>query len=191
MATSGRLNADWKRLPWKRLASIATFGVLIGLGIAIWRAGNEDLPQPQGVQVITNGQAAGRRAQFASWQFTYAKATPLPDQITQEIDGIRDGVYFKNGKPFIHMRAEKVIYNSLSHDFTVSGGVHFDVDDKGKTRRLDAKDAVWNDAGQTLHIPGRVMVGSEGGALLEITNVTINLRNGQYSLGKVRGGVTP
>lgn len=180
-----------RRVNWTRLAQIATFGILIGLGIAIWHAGNEDLPQPQGVQVITNGQAAGRRAQFASWQFTYARATTLPDQSTQEIDGIRDGIYFKDGKPFVHMRADKVIYNSLSHDFTVSGAVHFEVNDKGKTRVIDAKDAAWNDRGQVLHIPGKVRVESEGGALLELTNVTIDLRNGQYSLGKVRGGVTP
>ena len=180
-----------RKVDWRRVATFAVIGLLVGLGIAIWRAGNEELPPQNGVQTITKGVAEGRRAQFASWEFTYASATTLADGYTQEIDGIRDGVYYKSGKPFVHMHADRVIYNSATHDFTVSGPAHFDVDDKGKTRTLDTRDAVWNDGSQTLHIPGDVLVGSEGGARLRITGVTINLQSGQYTLGKIRGGATP
>ena len=182
---------DWKRIDWKRLATIATIGVLVGLAIAIWHAGNEDLPQQHGAQTITNGTAEGRRAQFASWQFTYDRATTLDDQVTQQIDGIRDGVYYKGGKPFIRMRAERVMYNSLTRDFSVQGPVHFDIDDKGKTRTLDTNNASWSDNSQTLRIPGKVTIGSENGAQLLVTNVTIDLRTGDYKVGKIEGGATP
>ena len=190
MVDSSRLKR-LRNVDWKRVATFAVIGLLIGLGIAIWRAGNEELPQQNGVQTINKGTAEGRRAQFASWEFTYERATTLADGITQEIDGIRDGVYYRNRKPFVHMRADRVIYNSATHDFTVSGPVHFDVDDKGKNRTLDTRDAVWNDGNQTLRIPGTVVVGSEGGARLTITGVTINLQSGQYTLGKISGGATP
>ena len=178
------------RIDWKRLATLATIGILIGLGIALWRAGNVNLPE-QSAQTITKGVAEGRRAQFASWEFDYDRATMLGDQISQEIDGIHDGVYYKAGKPFIRMRADRVIYNSATHDFTVSGPVHFDIDDKGKTRTLDTNNATWIDATQTLSIPGNVTVGSEKGARLVLTDVTIDLQAGRYTVGKVRGGATP
>lgn len=182
---------DWKKLDWKRLAAIATIGVLLGLAIAIWHAGNEDLPQQNGAQTIVNGQAEGRRAQFASWTFTYDKATTLGDGITQEIEGIRDGVYYKDGKPFIRMRADRVIYNSVTRDFSVSGPVHFDIDDKGKIRTVDTRAATWSDATQTLRIPGKVTVGSENGSRLLVTDITVNLQTGEYKVGKIEGGATP
>ena len=191
MAGSPQMSIEWKKLDWRRLATIATIGVLIGLAIAIWHAGNEELPQQNDAQTITNGTAEGRRAQFASWQFTYDKATTLSDNVTQEIDGIRDGVYYKGGKPFIRMHAQRVIYNSLTRDFSVVGPVHFDIDDKGKTRTLDTENASWYEGTQTLRIPGKVTIGSQNGAQLLVNNVTINLQTGDYKIGKIEGGATP
>jgi len=185
------MRIEWHRLDWKRIATIALVGLLLGLGIAIWHAGNEDIPQPNGAQTIMRGTAEGRRAQFASWVFTYDRAVTLGDQVTQEIDGIHDGVYYKNDKPFIRMRADRVIYNSATHDFSVPGPVHFDIDDKGKTRTLDTSNATWTDATQTLRIPGTVTIGSENGAKLVVDNVTVDLREGRYTLGKIQGSATP
>jgi hypothetical protein len=179
------------KLDWKRIATIATIGILIGLGVAIWSAGNESIPQPNSGQTMSNGTAEGRRAQFASWEFTYDKATTLPDGVTQEISGIRDGVFYKNGKPFIHMRAQTAVFDTLTHDFTLSGTIHFDIDDKGKTRTFETDSATWSDQSQTLRIPGDAYVGSEGGARLLVHNVTIDLRNATYKVGKIEGGATP
>ncbi|MGA3036585.1 MAG: hypothetical protein ABSE64_03790 [Vulcanimicrobiaceae bacterium] len=174
----------------KRLALIATIGLLLGLGFALWRAGEEDLPPPTQTQTMNEGQAQGRRAQFASWQFTYNSATTLQDGVTQQIDGIHDGVYLKNGKPFVRMHADRAIYNSLSHDFTVNGPVHFDVDDHGKIRTFDASYAVWTEANQTLSIPGDATVGS-GHERLTVSNVTVDLSKGQYTIGKIQGAAQP
>jgi len=180
-----------KRVDLKRLATIATIGLLIGLGFALWSAGEENLPPPNTTQTMFSGQAEGRRAQFASWEFTYDKATQLPDQVTQEIDGIHDGVYWKNGKPFIRMHADRAIYNSLTHDFTINGPVHFDVDDHGKIRTFDTDNAVWTDTNQTLRIPGTATVGSRNGARMQVSNVTVDLNTGQYTIGKIEGSAIP
>lgn len=174
----------------KRLALIATVGLLLGLVYALWSAGEESLPPPTQTQTMKTGEAQGRRAQFASWQFIYNTATTLPDGVTQEIDGIHDGVYLKAGKPFIRMHAQRAIYNSLSHDFTVNGPVHFDIDDHGKTRTFDADYALWTDASQTLRIPGTATVGS-GKERLQVTDITVDLSKGQYTVGKIQGGAQP
>jgi hypothetical protein len=174
----------------KRLALIATVGLLLGLVYALWSAGEESLPPPTQTQIMKTGEAQGRRAQYASWQFTYDSATTLQDGATQEIDGIHDGVYLKSGKPFIRMHAQRAIYNSLTHDFTVNGPVHFDIDDHGKTRTFDADYAIWTDANQTLRIPGTATVGS-GKERLRVTDITVDLSKGQYTIGKIQGGAQP
>jgi len=174
----------------KRLALIATVGLLLGLGYALWQAGEENIPPPTETQTMKTGDVQGRRAQFASWQFTYDSATTLADGVTQEIDGIHDGVYLKNGKPFVRMHAQRAIYNSLTHDFTVNGPVHFDIDDHGKMRTFDADYAVWTDSNQTLRIPGNATVGS-GDQHLTVSNVTADLARGEYSIGKIQGAAQP
>jgi len=174
----------------KRLTLIATIGLLLGLGFALWRAGEEDLPPPTQTQTMKTGEAEGRHAQFASWQFTYDSATTLQDGVTQEIDGIHDGVYLRNGKPFIHMHADRAVYNSLTHDFTVNGPVHFDIDDHGKTRTFETTYALWSDATQTLRIPGTATVGS-GDQHLTVTDITVDLNKGQYTIGKIQGAAQP
>ena len=174
----------------KRLALIATIGLLLGLGFALWRAGEEDLPPPTETQTMKTGEAEGRRAQFASWQFTYDSATTLQDGVTQEIDGIHDGVYLKKGKPFVRMHADRAIYNSLTHDFTVNGPVHFDVDDHGKNRTFDTDYAAWTEANQTLRIPGKATVGS-GHEQLTVSDITVDLSKGQYTIGKIQGAAQP
>ena len=180
-----------KHIDVKRLATIGIIGLLLGLGYALWSAGEENLPPPTQTQTMLSGQAEGRRAEFASWQFTYDKATTLSDGVTQEIDGIHDGVYWKNGKPFVRMHADKAIYNSLTHDFTVNGPVHFDIDDHGKTRTFDTDEATWTDNNQTLHIPGKATVGSRNGARVVVTDVIVDLQNGQYTVGKIEGSAIP
>ncbi len=174
----------------RRLTLIATIGLLLGLGFALWRAGEEDLPPPTQTQTMKTGEAQGRRAQFASWQFTYDNATTLQDGVTQEIDGIHDGVYLKGGKPFIRMHAERAVYNSLTHDFTVNGLVHFDINDHGKTRTFETDYAVWTDINQTLRIPGTATVGS-GNQHLTVTDITVDLSKGQYTIGKIQGAAQP
>ncbi|MBV8149997.1 MAG: hypothetical protein JO101_00100 [Candidatus Eremiobacteraeota bacterium] len=175
----------------KRLIWLALIGVALGLGIALWRVGLETLPPQSNEQVLTKGVAEGRRQRYASWEFTYDSATTRADQITQEIDGIHDGVYYRDGKPVVHMRAQRVIMNSATHDFTVDGPVHFDVDDKGKVRTVDTVSAMWSQSAQLLTLPGKVTVGSEGGATLVLSGLSANLQTGQYRLGKVNGGYTP
>lgn len=174
----------------KRLALIATVGLLLGLGYALWSAGEENLPPPMETQTMKTGEAQGRRAAYASWEFTYDNATTLQDGVTQEIDGIHDGVYWKAGKPFMRMHADRAIYNTLTHDFTVNGPVHFDVDDHGKTRTFDANYAVWTESNQTLRIPGSATVGS-GKERLTVSDITVDLNKGQYTIGKIQGAAQP
>jgi len=180
------------KLDLKRVATIATIVLLLALGYGLWRAGEDSIPPPSVMQTMRNGQAEGRRAQYASWEFTYDRVITLADQETQEIDGIHDGVFWKGGKPLIHMRATRAVYNTLTHDFSVSGVAHFEVDDHGKTRTFDADSATWSDASQTLRIPGPATIGTRGlGGHLIVEDVVIDLRTGDYSIGKIEGSAVP
>jgi hypothetical protein len=180
----------------RRLATIATIGLLIGLGYALWQAGEENLPPPSNVQTLDRGVAQGRHAEFASWEFTYDSATTLSDQVTQEIDGIHDGVYWQPGQkhegtPFIRMRADKVVYNSMSHDFRVDGPAHFDIDDHGKMRTFDTDLAIWSDTTQILRIPGNAWISGADGGRLTVSDITVDVRSGQYTIGKIEGSAVP
>jgi hypothetical protein len=175
----------------KRIATIVAIVLLLALGFALWRAGEDNIPPPSSVQTMKNGEAEGRRQQFASWTFTYDKATTLGDQVTQQIEGIHDGVFYKDGKALVRMRADRVLYNSATHDFSVSGPAHFDVDDHGVIRTFDANSATWTDAQQTMRIPGPATIGSRRGGRLIVEDVTVDLRSGQYTIGKIEGSAVP
>lgn len=180
------------RLDWKRIATIVTIVLLLILGFALWRAGEENIPPPTEQQTMLNGKAEGRRAQFASWQFTYDRATTLSDQVTQEIEGIHDGVYWKDGKVVAHMRAQRALYNTLTHDFSLTGPVHFEFLEKGKMRTFDADSASWSESLETLHIPGPATLSTKHfGGRLVVENVTVDLRSGQYTVGKIEGSGVP
>lgn len=179
------------RLDRKRVATVIVIVLLAALGYGLWRAGADDIPPPTTLQTMNNGQAQGRHATSASWEFTYDKATTLGDQITQEIDGIHDGVYWKNGKPVAHMKADRAIYNTLTHDFTVNGPVHVTVNDHGKSRRFDANAASWSESQETLRIPGPATIGSGISSKLTVWNVVVDLHTDQYTVGKIEGSAVP
>lgn len=184
------MNATILRNP-KRLATVGVIVLLLALGYGLWRAGEDNIPPPAVLQTMLNGEAEGRRANYTQWEFSYDKAVTLNDQITQEIDGIHDGVFWKNGKAMIHMRGDKATYNTVTHDFTVNGPVHFDIDDHGKIRTFDADSANWNDGQQTLRIPGPATIGSRRGGHLVVQNVTVDFKTGQYTIGKIEGSAVP
>lgn len=182
------------KLAWlnpKRIATIVTIVLLLALGYGLWRSGEDNIPPPDVLQTMRKGEAEGRRAQYASWEFTYDKAITLGDQVTQEIDGIHDGIYWKNGKPIARMRADRAVYNTLTHDFSVSGPVHFDIQFKGQTRIFDAGSATWSESQQTLRIPGPATIRSRAGGQLIVQNVTVDLSSGQYTIGKIEGTAIP
>ncbi|GEM_PF-826458 len=180
-----------EKVDWKRVATIVTIVLLLALGYSLWRAGEEDIPPPNQLQTMVNGRLEGRRATSAAWEFTYDKAVTLGDQVTQEIDGIHDGVFWKKGKPVAHMRADKAIYNTLTRDFSVTGPVHITIDDHGKTRRFEANNATWSQSQQTLRIPGPATIGSGTSSKLLVWNVVVDLRTDQYTIGKIEGSATP
>lgn len=179
------------RLDRKRVATIVVIVMLLALGYSLWRAGEENIPPPTTLQTMNRGEAEGRRGTEAAWEFTYDKAITLGDQVTQEIDGIRDGTFWKKGKPVAHMRADRAIYNTVTHDFSVNGPVHITIDDHGKTRRFDANAATWSDAQQTLRIPGPAWIGSGTSSKLTVWNVVVDLRTDRYTIGKIEGTATP
>lgn len=179
------------KLDWKRIATIAVIVLLLALGYALWRAGADDISPPTTLQTMNNGQAEGRRATTAAWEFTYDKAITLGDQVTQEIDGIHDGTFWKKGKPVAHMRADRAVYNTVTHDFTVNGPMHITIDDHGKTRRFDANSATWSESQQTLRIPGPATIGSGTSSKLIVSDVVVDLRTDQYTIGKIEGSATP
>jgi hypothetical protein len=179
------------RMDRKRVVTIVVIVLLLALGFALWRAGEDNIPPPTTLQTMRNGEAEGRRATSASWEFTYDKAITLGDQITQEIDGIHDGTFWKNGKAVAHMRADRAVYNTMTHDFSVNGPLHVTLDDHGKTRVFDANSATWSDAQEILRIPGPATIGSGVSSKLTVTNVVVDLRTDQYTIGKIEGSATP
>ena len=46
--------------------------------------------------------------QTKSWTFDYTKAHLSPDGLTGSVDGVRDGVIFRKGKPYLRISAQHI-----------------------------------------------------------------------------------
>jgi hypothetical protein len=177
--------------PRSRIAWGVVVVALASLAFVLWRAGNDTIaPNRNEPSTATHGRIEGRRAQFAAWSFDYDELITAPDQVTRTVVGIHDGVYYKDGRVFARMRALKITANTGTNDLTIDGHLHVAIDDKGKTRTLDTDRGTWSNGQQTLHLPGEVAVGSEGGARLMLHDVSVNFATGDMKVGRMTGGAT-
>ena len=163
--------------------------VLAGLayvGVGIYRAGGS-VALPPGAQPmhLSFGTAEGRRVTGRSWTLHYDKIETSLDGTTASIQGLRDGTFYRNGKPFVRIRAKHVVVNTITNDITIDGPVSITTLDSPK-RTFSTNAATWNNFAQRLLLPHESTMRS-GDALLRIATVAIDFRSGSVKLGRVAG----
>lgn len=183
-----------KKWNWRKFAFAAGTVVLIWLIVGVVLAGREPPPPLPGTQPLTlhGGRVTGNRMSTKSWMFEYEKAEMSADGVLASVDGVRQGVLYKNGKPFLSVTAEHVSVNTQTFDFTALGDVHVtQMQENGSARRSFDSDLIqWVNATKMLTLPHPSIVRS-GGETLKVASVTVNFTTGEIRFGGIQGGVGP
>jgi hypothetical protein len=179
---------------WRTAALIAGIAVLIWVIAGIVLAGREPGAPPSGTQPLTlhGGRVTGNRMSTKSWMFEYKSAQMSADGTLASVDGVRRGVLYKNGAPYLSVTAEHVSVNTQTFDFTALGDVHItQMQDTGGVRRSFDTDLIqWVNATKSLTLPHPSVVRS-GDQTLKVSSVSVNFNTGQIRFGGMSGGVAP
>lgn len=180
----------YRRINWKLVAIIGGSAITLFFVGGIILAGIDTPALPPAAQPIElkGGHVAGNRVSTKSWSLDYTDAHMSPDGTSGTIDGVRNGVVYKNGKPYLKISAEHVSFNTASLDFTAIGHVHVERDRPGDNRSFDTDLVVWTNGAKLLKLQHPSYVRS-GNHVLKIENVTVNFVTNEISVGRIGGTV--
>lgn len=179
-----------RRNPWRGwktfwiVLGVAVFGIL-GEGAIL---SGRDLPPLPGQKpvILGKGGVTAHKMSTKSWQLFYDRAQTSPDGSVAEIENIHDGVFYRQGKPYVKIAAKHVSVNTLSDDFTATGDVHVTQIMSGTTRTFDTDLIVWTNASKQLTLSHPSLI-TTGDAKMTVQSATFNVQNGQIHLGKIGG----
>lgn len=182
---------NWRTWNWKRIGWIAGIVLLIWFAVGIMLAGR-DVPPPPGAQPITlrGGRVTGNHVSTRSWTFDYKHAEMSPDGTLATLDGVKNGVLYKKGKPYLSIAAEHVSINTQTFDFTATGDVHVQMlhptDKIGKS--FDTDLVQWVNATKMLQLTHQSLFRTDGQAL-KVATITVDFNKDEIHLGKIEGNV--
>jgi hypothetical protein len=172
----------------KRLAIAAGIALFAFLVIGVWLAGRDTVnpPQATGPVVLSDGLARGERVNAHSWTLDYDKITTSADQTFVNVDGVRNGVIYRNGKPYLKLRAAHVNVNMMTHDFVATGPIHVESASHHNFHAFDTTQISWNEAAQTLDMEQPIVVTSPG-ATMHIQGLSLDVRTGKLHIDQPDG----
>lgn len=179
-----------KWLTWKRVAIYAgiLFGIYVVVEVILAGGGAPPMP-PTSIPInLRGGHVLTNRITNKSWSFDYDHAQLSPDGLTGSVDGVRDGVVFRKGKPYLHISAAHVQIDIQSLDFTAIGKVHVEQLDTADHRSFDTDLVTWTNNAKLLHMDHPTYVHS-GGQTLRIDGITVDFDANTVHFGKLNGGV--
>ena len=158
------------------------------VALQVYLAGRNDVPPPQTTApvVLNRGMARGERVTSHSWSIDYDKITTSADQTFITADGVRDGIIFKSGKPYLRVRAKHVTVNMVTHDFVATGPVHIESYNKKNFHAFDTTSATWTEASQRLDLSEPIVVTSPGTSL-HVQQLSLDVRTGALHIGQTHG----
>ncbi|MGA8325286.1 MAG: hypothetical protein WB757_04310 [Candidatus Cybelea sp.] len=179
-----------KALWWKRLALVAglLFGVYVVVEIVLAGGGTPPLPPNQSPIVLRGGHVLNNHIATKSWSFDYDHARLSPDGLSGSVDGVRNGIVFRKGKPYLRISAKHVQLNIQTLDFTAVGAVHIERIDDPERRAFDTDLVTWTNDAKLMRMahPSYVHSGSQ---TLRINGITVNFDDNTVHFGKVSGGI--
>jgi hypothetical protein len=179
-----------KKWPWKRIGIIAgiLFAVWVVIGIVL--AGGGGLPpSPSSISMnLKGGHVVTNRITTKSWTFDYDHANLSPDGLTGSVDGVRNGIVFRKGKPYLRISAAHVQLDIQSLDFTAIGKVHVERIDDPQHRSFDTDLVTWTNNAKLLRMDHPAYVHS-GNQTLRIDGITVDFDENTIHFGKLGGGV--
>jgi hypothetical protein len=104
------------------------------------------------------------------------------------VDGVRNGVVFRKGKPYLRISAQHVRLNIQSLDFTAVGKVHVERINDPQRRAFDTDLVTWTNDAKILRMDHPSYIHS-GGHTLRIDGISVNFDDNTFHLGKLGGSV--
>jgi hypothetical protein len=164
---------------WQRVLTGLLVVVLAALAWGIART-RDDLPPPPVSQQlqIEKGAAEGHRfkSRTANWAMDYDRLTISPDQSYADLENVRDGTFYRGGKPYMTIRAKHVTVNVNTSDFTATGKIRIRTLD-GKQRTFDSDSVSWANIAQVLTLDHPVTASQLGGTSLRFTKGVVNVKD--------------
>jgi len=179
-----------KAIWWKRLALAAGLGLGIYVIVEIVLAGRgvPPLPPSQSEIDLRGGHVLNNHIATKSWSFDYDHARLSPDGMSGSVDGVRNGIVFRKGKPYLRISAKHVVLNIQSLDFTAVGKVHIERINDPERRSFDTDLVTWTNDAKVLRMPHPAYVHS-GSQTLRIDKISVDFDADTIHIGKINGGV--
>ncbi len=179
-----------RRRQWRRIGLLVGFLFLAWVVVEVVLAGRGTPPIPPGQAPIDlrGGHVQNNHISTKSWSFDYDHARLSPDGLSGTVDGVRNGVVFRKGKPYLRISAAHVKLNVQSLDFTAVGKVHIESIDAAQRRSFDTDLVTWTNDAKLLRMDHPSYIHS-GGETLRIDGITVNFDDNTVHLGKVGGGI--
>jgi hypothetical protein len=179
-----------KQLLWRRLG--IGVGVLflayVVVEIVLAGRGTPPIPPAQSPIELHGGHVLNNHISTRSWSFDYDHARLSSDGMSGSVDGVRNGIVFKKGKPYLRISAQHVRLNIQSLDFTAVGKVHVERIDDPQRRAFDTDLVTWTNDAKILRMDHPSYVHS-GGHTLRIDGISVNFDDNTIHLGKLGGSV--
>lgn len=158
-----------------------------GIGYGVWKAGEGEVPPPSGSPqiVFKGGKIFGRRITTRSWSADYDRIVSNGDQTVLDVLGVKNGLVYRNGKPYLAVRATHLTVNAVSHDFSALGPLRISTLGPGPKRTIETDSATWNNATQTMLFdrPTTISSGLPGEPTLRLARAVFNVKTGQLDIG--------
>jgi hypothetical protein len=169
------------------MIAVAVIGVLLVSVVHFrrfspYRVRHDLVGNPEVVLSLRGVSIAGRDDGKAAWSFDAERVDVSKGRYRTTVTGIRQGRLYDNGKAVATVTAGRAVYNSLSGNVEVTGGVKVRA---AKGFEARAQKALWTGFNQQLICPGKVEFRSTEGKLIG-TNLVADLRQSQVTLDKAR-----
>ena len=174
-----------------RLAVLAGLVIVLWLGVEVYLAGFGDKGPPPAAPPVQflGGHGLGQRQKGRSWTAKYDRITSNPDQTVLDLENVHDAVIYKEGKPYLKVRAARMTVNLLTKDFAASGKLHIETVSHSPYRSFETTAASWNEASQRLVLPNPCSIDTGAALPLTVDSGVVDVRHGDVELHKVAGAV--
>jgi hypothetical protein len=183
---------DYKAWNWRRIGWISGIVIVVWLAIGVILAGRDVPPLPSSSQqiVLRGGRVTGNHIKTRSWIFDYTHAEMSPDGTLATLDGVRNGILYKKGKPYLRISAQHVSVNTQSFDFTAVGDVHIEAikPSDGISKSFDTDLVEWSNSGKLLQLV-HPSIFRTADQTLKVATITVDFNGKGIKLGKIQGSV--
>jgi hypothetical protein len=173
----------------RTLLFVAIAFVLLLAGGIIYSGRDETAAPPDTSITFGKGHAAGRRITTPSWSCEYDKIVANNDQTILNVDGVHNGVIYRDGKPYLHLTAQHLSVNMLTRDFFANGKLHVESIDRKSWRSFETDTLTWNESQQTLSVTSPLTFVSQSEEPMRVSSLIYDIRAGTLHIGKAEGAM--